>query len=115
MSNLAYQREAKQNQTEQQGQSVVIRRRASITLGEKVLLVMFVMALMSSSILIISKAFAVYSVNIEVQKLEQQVSSESKKMTELQKEKDKLSEPERIIKTAKQADLNISKNVKKVD
>lgn len=35
MSNLAYQREVKQYQTEQQGQSVVIKRRGSITLGEK--------------------------------------------------------------------------------
>ncbi|BBP89097.1 hypothetical protein BsIDN1_27150 [Bacillus safensis] len=51
MSNLAYQREVKQYQTEQQGQSVVIKRRGSITLGEKILLVMFVMALMCSSIL----------------------------------------------------------------
>lgn len=47
MSNLAYQREVKQHQTEQQGQSVFIKRRGSITLGEKILLVMFVMALMS--------------------------------------------------------------------
>ena len=115
MSNLAYQREVKQHQTEQQGQSVVIKRRGSITLGEKILLVMFVMALMCSSILIISKAFAVYHANIEVQKLEQQVSLESKKITELQKEKDLLSEPERVIDTAKKAGLTISKDVKKVD
>nr|MDF9459141.1 cell division protein FtsL [Bacillus pumilus] len=115
MSNLAYQREVKQHQTEQQGQSVVIKRRGSITLGEKILLVMFVMALMCDSILIISKAFAVYHANIEVQKLEQQVSLESKKITELQKEKDLLSEPERIIEAAKKAGLSISKDVKKVD
>ncbi|MFJ5963502.1 MULTISPECIES: cell division protein FtsL [unclassified Bacillus (in: firmicutes)] len=115
MSNLAYQREVKQYQTEQQGQSVVIRRRGSITLGEKILLVMFVMGLMCSSILIISKAFAVYQANIEVQKLQQQVSLESKKITELQKEKDVLSEPERIISAAKKAGLNISNDVKKVD
>lgn len=115
MSNLAYQREVKQYQTEQQGQSVVIRRRGSITLGEKILLVMFVTALMCSSIFIISKAFAVYQANIEVQKLEQQVSLESKKITELQKEKDLLSQPERIIETAKKAGLTISKDVKKVD
>lgn len=115
MSNLAYQREVKQYQTEQQGQSVVIKRRGSITLGEKILLVMFVMALMCASILIISKAFAVYHANIEVQKLEQQVSLESKKITELQKEKDLLSEPERVIDTAKKAGLSISKDVKKVD
>ncbi len=40
MSNLAYKVEKQQRQTNSAEQSVIIRRRASITLGEKVLIVL---------------------------------------------------------------------------
>lgn len=51
MSNLAYKVEKQQRQTNSAEQSVIIRRRASITLGEKVLIVLFALAVLSASLL----------------------------------------------------------------
>lgn len=69
MSNLAYQPEKQQRHAISPEKKVIVKKRASITLGEKVLLVLFAAAVLSVSLLIVSKAYAAYQTNIEVQKL----------------------------------------------
>lgn len=49
------------------------------------LLVLFAAAVLSVSLLIVSKAYAAYQTNIEVQKLEEQISSENKQIGDLEK------------------------------
>lgn len=85
MSNLAYQQEKQQRHTLSPEKKVIVKRRASITLGEKVLLVLFVIAVLSVSLFIVSKAYAAYQTNIEVQKLEEKISSENKRIGDLEK------------------------------
>ncbi|MGG3574411.1 cell division protein FtsL [Bacillus gobiensis] len=115
MSNLAYNVEKQQERSQQSEQTVVIKRRASITLGEKVLIVLFVLAVLSVSIFIINKAFAAYETNLEVQKLEELVSTESIEIEDLETERKDLMMPERIMQIAKKHGLNLQdKKVKNV-
>ncbi|MBU8786312.1 MULTISPECIES: cell division protein FtsL [Bacillus] len=116
MSNLAYQAEKQQRQTQQSPEkSVVIRRRASITLGEKVLIVLFALAVLGGSLFMISRAFAAYQTNIEIQKLEKKVETEGNRVDDLKKTADELKEPERIMKIARKKGLHLTdKKVKNI-
>nr|MDH3163335.1 cell division protein FtsL [Bacillus licheniformis] len=115
MSNLAYKVEKQQRQTDSAEQFVIIRRRASITLGEKVLIVLFALAVLSASLFMISKAFAAYQTNIEIQKLEKKVETESKRVDDLEKEADMLKEPDRIMDIARKKGLKLGdKKVKDI-
>lgn len=114
MSNLAYQTKRQRIPTKQPKQKVVIKKRATITMGEKVLIVLFVLALLSTSIFIISKAFATYKTNIEVQKLEEKISSKDNEIDDLKKEATDLSRPERVMDIAKKHGLNLNKKVKNI-
>ncbi|MFN2746117.1 MULTISPECIES: cell division protein FtsL [Bacillus] len=115
MSNLAYKVDKQQRQTQSAEQTVIIRRRASITLGEKVLIVLFALAVLSASIFMISKAFAAYQTNIEIQKLEKKVEAEKNKVDDLEKTADELKEPDRIMKIARERGLNLGdKKVKSI-
>ncbi len=49
----------------------------------------------------ISKAFAAYQTNIEIQKLEKKVETESSRVGDLEKEADMLKEPDRIMDIAR--------------
>lgn len=115
MSNLAYNVEKLEERSQQTESKVVIRRRASITLGEKILIVFFVLAVLSVSVFIINKAFAAYETNLEVQKLEKQISEENKMIGDLETKKMELMEPERIMDIAEKNGLKLKdKNVKNV-
>lgn len=115
MSNLAYNVEKQQERSQQTEQKVVIKRRASITLGEKILIILFVLAVLSVSIIIINRAFAAYETNLEVQKLEEQISDESKAIEDLETEKMELMKPERIMDIAEKNGLHLKdKKVKNV-
>jgi cell division protein FtsL len=115
MSNLAYNVEKQHEHSRQTEQKVVIKRRASITLGEKILIMLFVVAVLSVSIFIINKAFATYQTNMEVQKLEEQISNESKSIDDLETQKSELMQPERIMNIAEKHGLKLKdKNVKNV-
>ncbi|MEC4030610.1 cell division protein FtsL [Bacillus subtilis] len=115
MSNLAYQPEKQQRHAISPEKKVIVKKRASITLGEKVLLVLFAAAVLSISLLIVSKAYAAYQTNIEVQKLEEQISSENKQIGDLEKSVADLSKPQRIMDIAKKNGLNLKdKKVKNI-
>ncbi|WNV81283.1 cell division protein FtsL [Bacillus atrophaeus] len=115
MSNLAYQQEKQQRHTLSPEKKVIVKRRASITLGEKVLLVLFVIAVLSVSLFIVSKAYAAYQTNIEVQKLEEKISSENKRIGDLEKSVADLSTPERIMDIAEKNGLKLkNKKVKNI-
>ncbi|MEC1260759.1 cell division protein FtsL [Bacillus swezeyi] len=115
MSNLAYKVEKQQRQTKSAEQSVIIRRRASITLGEKVLIVLFALAVLSASLFMISKAFAAYQTNIEIQKLETKVETAKNRVGDLEKTADELKEPDRIMEIARKKGLNLTdKKVKNI-
>ncbi|KAA6452267.1 cell division protein FtsL [Bacillus atrophaeus] len=115
MSNLAYQQEKQQRHTLSPEKKVIVKKRASITLGEKVLLVLFVIAVLSVSLFIVSKAYAAYQTNIEVQKLEEKISSENKRIGDLEKNVADLSTPERIMDIAEKNGLKLkNKKVKNI-
>lgn len=71
MSNLAYQPEKQQRHFRPVWEKVIVKKRASITLGEKVLLVLFAAAVLSLIAFDRIEAYAAYQTNIEVQKLEE--------------------------------------------
>lgn len=55
----------------------------------------------------ISKAFAAYQTNIEIQKLEKKVETESSRVDDLEKEADMLKEPDRIMDIARKKGLKL--------
>ncbi|MBD0406165.1 cell division protein FtsL [Bacillus siamensis] len=115
MSNLAYQQEKQQRPVISPEKKVIVKKRASITLGEKVLLVLFAIAVLSTSMFIVSKAYAAYQSNIEVQKLEEKVSEKNKQIGDLQKTAGDLSQPQRLMDIAKKHGLNLKdKKVKNI-
>ena len=100
MSNLAYQPEKQQRHAISPEKKVIVKKRASITLGEKVLLVLFAAAVLSVSLLIVSKAYAAY---------------ENKQIGDLEKSVADLSKPQRIMDIAKKNGLNLKdKKVKNI-
>ncbi|AZB42834.1 cell division protein FtsL [Bacillus sp. FJAT-42376] len=119
MSNLAVkvnQRAHEQTERKQQTQpqAVPVKRRLPITLGEKVLLVLFVLGLAASSIQLIANSVASYQASMEIQKLEEQVEAQGKTNADLQVQVKELSNYERIWARAKELGLTLNKNNVKV-
>ncbi|MDA1475650.1 cell division protein FtsL [Bacillus changyiensis] len=115
MSNLAYKVERQQRQTAKAEPSVIIRRRASITLGEKVLIVLLAVALFSASLFLISQIYVSYQKNIEIQQLNNKYEAEKNRVGDLEKRANELKAPDRIIRTAKEKGLKFGdKKVKNV-
>lgn len=115
MSNLAYkvqqQRQQQQHQThERQQKTVVTKRRSTITAGEKLLLILFAAAILISAIKIVTNSVQVYQSNIEIQKLQASVDSQTKANSDLQVQVKELSNYERIWSKAKEMGLTLNKN-----
>ncbi|WP_221564090.1 cell division protein FtsL [Alkalihalobacillus sp. TS-13] len=104
MSNLAHQVERKTNhvQNPQPQPNVVRRKRSKITKGEKVLWTVAAMMLAAASIFMISNYAEMYTVNKEIQVMEQNIDKQSKQVDDLTLKKSELSEPLRIINFAEQ-------------
>ncbi|MFY4773770.1 cell division protein FtsL [Metabacillus sp. RGM 3146] len=119
MSNLAYKvqqrRQQQQHQTHERQHSneqktVVTKRRSTITAGEKLLLILFTAAILISAIKIVTNSFQVYQSNIDIQKLQASVDSQTKANSDLQVQVKELSNYERIWSKAKEMGLTLDKN-----
>ncbi|MCM3594411.1 cell division protein FtsL [Metabacillus idriensis] len=123
MSNLAVklqqQRQEQQKHMPEQQQTVVITRRPTITVGEKVLIVAFLSVLLFAAVQIVSNSVTVYQSNIAIQKIEAQIQDQQKINSDLTVQVKELSTYERIMAEAKKQGLNLNpdnvKNVKVVN
>ncbi|TDL79970.1 cell division protein FtsL [Peribacillus frigoritolerans] len=120
MSNLAVklqqQRQEQHKHMPEQQQTVVITRRPTITVGEKVLIVAFLSVLLFAAIQIVSNSVTVYQSNIEIQQIESQVQDQQKVNSDLTVQVKELSTYERIMTEAKKQGLNLNPdNVKAVN
>ncbi len=87
MSNLAYQQEKQQRPVispEKKGDCQ--KRGLPLHSGKRSSLVLFAIAVLSTSMFIVSKAYAAYQSNIEVQQLEEKVSEKNKQIGDLEKD-----------------------------
>ncbi|MRX53559.1 cell division protein FtsL [Bacillus idriensis] len=123
MSNLAVklqqQRQEQHKHMPEQQQTVVITRRPTITVGEKVLIVAFLSVLLFAAVQIVSNSVTVYQSNIAIQKIEAQIQDQQKINSDLTVQVKELSTYERIMAEAKKQGLNLNpdnvKNVKVVN
>ncbi|MBD1379926.1 cell division protein FtsL [Metabacillus arenae] len=111
--NLAYQiQHQKKEQTNQvpKQKTVVIRRRASITLGEKALIILFAAIFLLGAVKIVSNSVNVYQSNVEIQKLEQRIEVQNRANSDLEVQVAELSKYDRIWKEAKKLGLTLNEN-----
>ncbi|MTH52631.1 cell division protein FtsL [Bacillus mangrovi] len=115
MSNLAVKvnqraQEKTKQQPQSQPQTAPVKRRLPITLGERVLAVLFVLGLAAASFQLIANSVAAYQSSMEIQKLEQQVDAQSRTNADLQVQVKELSNYDTILKKAKENGLKLDKN-----
>ncbi|MGG3926378.1 cell division protein FtsL [Metabacillus fastidiosus] len=113
MSNLATKiQEVRQEKLRQAPvqQTVIVKRRATITLGEKVLLIVFALFLLIGAINIIANSFKTYQTNVEIQKMEKDIQTQKQVNNDLHVQVEELSKPERIWEKAKELGLKLDEN-----
>ncbi len=102
MSNLAHQVQRNTNHVSnpQPKPQVVKRKLSRITKGEKVLWSIAGLMLIAASIFVISNYAEIYTVNKDIQVMEQKIDQHNKKVNDLELQKAELSEPLRIMNYA---------------
>jgi cell division protein FtsL len=115
MSNLAMKLE-QQRQEQQQHQQmpkqdpIIIKRRATITPGEKLLIVLFVSLFLIGAVNIVAKSYAVYQANIDIQKTEAKIEAQTELNSDLHVQVEELSTYDRIWGKAKELGLTLDQN-----
>ncbi|MFT4416121.1 cell division protein FtsL [Fredinandcohnia humi] len=116
MSNLAYK--VRQNEQYQPTQSPkvkpVITKKFKFTVGEKLLGLLFAVAVLFGSILIISNQVSVYKTNIEIQQMEATINEQTRVNSDLYVQVQELSEYERLWEKARELGLVLNENNVKV-
>jgi cell division protein FtsL len=115
MSNLAMkleqQRQEKQNHQQiPVSEPIIIKRRATITPGEKLLMILFVGLFLFGAISIVSKSYAVYQANIDIQKTEAKIEEQTKLNSDLHVQVEELSTYDRIWEKANELGLKLDQN-----
>lgn len=115
MSNLAMkleqQRQEKQNHQQiPVSEPIIIKRRATITPGEKLLMVLLVGLFLFGAISIVSKSYAVYQANIDIQKTEAKIEEQTKLNSDLHVQVEELSTYDRIWEKANELGLKLDQN-----
>ncbi|MGY3714015.1 cell division protein FtsL [Sutcliffiella cohnii] len=112
MSNLAHkiQRNHEHQQQPTRKQQVVIRKKARITLGEKLLIGLFLALVTFSSIHLVSNHVTIYDVNKEIRVLETSVQEQQLANRDLQLKVAELSTSDRILQKAKELGLTINES-----
>jgi cell division protein FtsL len=112
MSNLAHkiQRQHEEHRQQAPHKQTVVKKRAKITLGEKILGCMFMGMLAFGSIHVVSNHVNIYHVNSEIQTLEGSVESQLKKNRELELRVAEESSYEVILEKAKKLGLTLNEN-----
>lgn len=115
MSNLAMKLEQQRQEQQQQQQMpvqepIIIKRRASITPGEKFLIVLFVSLFVIGAINIVAKSTTVYQANVEIQKTQAKIEEQTKLNSDLHVQVEELSTYDRIWEKAKELGLTLDQN-----
>jgi cell division protein FtsL len=115
MSNLAMKLEQQRQEKQQQQQMpvsepIIIKRRASITNGEKLLMILVVGLFIIGAINIVAKSYTVYQANIEIQKTEAKIEEQTKLNSDLHVQVEELSTYDRIWEKAKELGLKLDQN-----
>lgn len=115
MSNLAMKLEQQRQEQQQQQQMpvqepIIIKRRSSITPGEKFLIVLFVSLFVIGAINIVAKSYTVYQANVEIQKTEAKIEEQTKLNSDLHVQVEELSTYDRIWEKAKELGLTLDQN-----
>lgn len=118
LSNLAYQLQQQQQKKYEEQQQQRIQRtpkkKIHITVGEKVLYIIFTLMVVIGSIMIVSNSAKIYSVNREISELQASIDSQSKVNSDLQYQVAELSTYERIWAKAHELGLMLNENNVKV-
>jgi cell division protein FtsL len=116
LGNLAYKvrQNHQTNQQEAPQPKVITKNRKGITLGEKLLAMIFVSVIMVGSVQIISNQVAIYNANIEIQQIESSIQDQSKLNSDLHVQVQELSTYERIWAKAQEMGLLLNENNVKV-
>lgn len=113
MSNLAMKLEQQRQEQIQhmpKQEPIIIKRRATITPGEKFLILVFVSLFVIGAIAIISSSYSVYQANIEIQEIEAQIEKQTKLNSDLHVQVEELSTYDRIWEKAKELGLTLDQN-----
>ncbi|MGM0873558.1 MAG: cell division protein FtsL [Bacillota bacterium] len=115
MSNLAMKLEQKRQEQQQQQQMpvqepIIIKRRASITPGEKFLIFLFVSLFVIGAVNIVAKSYTVYQANVDIQKTEAKIEEQTKLNSDLHVQVEELSTYDRIWEKAKELGLTLDQN-----
>ena len=92
----------------------VVVHKAKVTLGEKLLLRILAVAFVAFSATIISNQYEIYTLNKDLQSLEETVTNQTKVNSDLSMEVSELSKYERILEKASQLGLTLNENNVKV-
>ncbi|MBY6036193.1 cell division protein FtsL [Fictibacillus nanhaiensis] len=115
MSNLAYQVHKQQIQTQSNPRPIEQHGRKLFTKGEVVLWGMMGIVLVAGLVWLISLYASVYQATAKIETIQREISSESKIVEDYHLQVTELSNPERIMKIAKQQGFIFDdKNVKVV-
>ena len=120
MSNLAMKLEQQRQEGQQHQQMpvqepIIIKRRASITLGEKLLILLFVSLFVIGAVKIVTNSYTVYQANIEFQKIEAKIEKQTKLNSDLYVQVEELSTYDRMLEKAKSLGLTLDPdNVKSI-
>ena len=106
--------ENRQNHQPQTTVRTVVVHKAKVTLGEKVLLIMFALVIAAFSVKIISNQFEIYTLNKEIQTTQQALTDQTKVNNDLNVQVSELSTYERIWEKASQLGLTLDENNVKV-
>ena len=115
MSNLAMKLEQQRQEKQQQqhtpvSEPIIIKRRASITNGEKLLMILVVGLFIIGAVNIVAKSYTVYQANIEIQKTEAKIEEQTKLNIDLHVQVEELSTYDRIWEKAKELGLKLDQN-----
>jgi cell division protein FtsL len=115
MSNLAMKLEQQRQEKQQQqhtpvSEPIIIKRRASITNGEKLLMILVVGLFIIGAVNIVAKSYSVYQANIEIQKTEAKIEEQTKLNSDLHVQVEELSTYDRIWEKAKELGLELDQN-----
>ncbi|MGN1401765.1 MAG: cell division protein FtsL [Bacillus sp. (in: firmicutes)] len=100
-------------QTQKKIKTLVVRKN-KVTLGEKILYVLFALVLVSFSTVIISNQYEIYALNKEIQGLDNSVAEQVQLNNDLNVEVGELSSYERILEKAAELGLTLNENNVKV-
>ncbi|MBO1510523.1 cell division protein FtsL [Metabacillus bambusae] len=115
MSNLAMKLEQQRQEKQQQqhmpvSEPIIIKRRASITNGEKILMILVVGLFIIGAVNIVTNSYTVYQANIEIQKTEAKIEEQTKLNSDLHVQVEELSTYDRIWEKAKDLGLKLDQN-----